>query len=186
VPIVTHVHGNHTFDHSDGYAEAWYLPAATNIPAGFATTGSFYDFFRTRSPAGGSWGPGHAVFEYANDQRATTMWYHDHTLGMTRLNVYAGPAGFYLLRHGPSDLPTGPLPGPAPALGDPPHKDLEPGVLRRYYEIPLAVGGTSLVGMYGPAKDRSFNDDGSLFYPDNRKFFDEVDFTGLSVGTAIY
>ena len=31
------------------------------------------------------------------------MWFHDHTLGMTRANVYAGPAGFYLLRGGPSD-----------------------------------------------------------------------------------
>ena len=104
---MTHVHGNHAFDYSDGYAEAWYLPAAQNIPAGFATEGTFYDYFRDRSPLGGQWGPGNAVFEYPNDQRATTMWYHDHTLGMTRLNVYAGPAGFYLLRHGPGDLPDG-------------------------------------------------------------------------------
>ena len=38
VPIVTHVHGmSDVADHSDGYAEAWYLPAAVNIPAGFAT-----------------------------------------------------------------------------------------------------------------------------------------------------
>ena len=43
------------------------------------------------------------MFQYDNDQRATTMWYHDHTLGMTRANVYAGPAGFYLMRGGPSD-----------------------------------------------------------------------------------
>jgi hypothetical protein len=38
---------------------------------------------------------------------------------MTRSNVYAGPAGFYLLRGGPSDVVVGTLPGPAPALGDP-------------------------------------------------------------------
>jgi len=75
---------------------------------------------------------------------------------MTRLNVYAAPAGFYLLRRGPGDLPAGALPGPAPRLGD------LPGT--RYYEIPLAI------------QDRSFNEDGSLFYPDSRAFFDE--FTG--------
>ena len=40
VPIVTHVHGAHTTDESDGYAEAWYLPAANNIPAGYATAGT--------------------------------------------------------------------------------------------------------------------------------------------------
>jgi FtsP/CotA-like multicopper oxidase with cupredoxin domain len=153
VPIVTHVHGNHAFDYSDGYAEAWYLPDARNIPAGFAAEGSAYDYFRQKSPLGDQWGPGNAVFEYPNDQPATTMWYHDHTLGMTRLNVYAGPAGFYLLRRGPGDLPGAVLPGPAPQLGDPEGT--------RYYEIPLAI------------QDRSFNDDGSLFYPDTREFFDE-------------
>jgi spore coat protein A len=153
VPIVTHVHGNHAFDYSDGYAEAWYLPDAQNLPAGFATEGTFYDYFRDKSPLGGQWGPGNAVFEYPNDQRATTMWYHDHTLGMTRLNVYAGPAGFYLLRRGPGDLPSAVIPGPAPRLGDPSGT--------RYYEIPLAI------------QDRSFKEDGSLFYPDTREFFDE-------------
>ena len=40
VPIVTHVHGAvGVADDSDGYAEAWYLPAARNIPAGYATDG---------------------------------------------------------------------------------------------------------------------------------------------------
>jgi hypothetical protein len=74
------VHSNHAFDYSDGYAEAWYLPDAQNIPAGFATEGTFYDYFRDKSPLGGQWGPGNAVFEYPNDQQATTMWYYDHTL----------------------------------------------------------------------------------------------------------
>ncbi|MGH4008327.1 MAG: multicopper oxidase family protein [Pseudonocardiaceae bacterium] len=152
VPIVTHLHGGHNEDHSDGYAEAWYLPAASNIPEGFATEGSRYDYFRGKSPFGRNWRRGNAVFEYANDQRATTMWYHDHTLGITRLNVYAGPAGFYLLRQGPGDLPTGVLPGPAPKV------DERPGT--RYYEIPVVI------------QDRSFNTDGSLFYPDSRAFFD--------------
>ena len=42
--MVTHVHGAvGVGDDSDGYAEAWYLPAANNIPAGYATEGTWYD-----------------------------------------------------------------------------------------------------------------------------------------------
>jgi bilirubin oxidase len=154
VPIVTHLHGAHTTDESDGYPEAWYLPAASNIPRGFASTGTWYNHFRAKYLArwGGSWAPGTAKFTYANSQRATTLWYHDHALGMTRVNVYAGPAGFYLIRGGPGDLPAGVLPGPAPAVGDP--------AGMRYYEIPIVI------------QDRSFNADASLFYPDNRAFFE--------------
>ena len=61
VPIVTHLHGGHTTDESDGYPEAWYLPAANNIPAGFATTGTWYNFFRAKfgSAVGRHLGSGH-------------------------------------------------------------------------------------------------------------------------------
>ena len=163
VPIVTHLHGGHSSEESDGYAEAWYLPAARNIPPGFGRVGSFYQRFRAEAQRlfGQAWTPGSAVFQYDNDQRAATMWYHDHTLGMTRANVYAGPAGFYLLRGGPADAVGGTLPGPAPALGDP------PGL--RYYEIPIAI------------QDRSFSPDGSLFYPDSRAFFEGLDPSQLQI-----
>ena len=111
------------------------LPNANNLD-GFVTKGSLYDQFdRTNHE------PGTAVFQYPNTQRATTLWFHDHTLGMTRTNVYAGPSGFYLLRGGSSDLPPGVLPSGK-------------------YEVPLVV------------QDRSFNADGSLFFPDSRAFFD--------------
>ena len=154
VPIVTHLHGGHDNEYSDGYPEAWYLPNAENIPPGFATVGSKYNDFKEEAETalGVSWDPGTAVFQYPNDQRATTLWYHDHSLGMTRVNVYAGPAGFYLLRGGSSDLASGVLPGPAPKEGD------APGT--KYYEIPIVI------------QERSFNADGSLFYPDNRAFFE--------------
>jgi len=50
VPIVTHVHGAvGVGDESDGYAEAWYLPVAGNIPAGYATEGTWYDFFSSKA-----------------------------------------------------------------------------------------------------------------------------------------
>jgi len=164
VPIVVHLHGGHSPDWADGFSEAWYLPAAANIPSGYAAIGTWHDAFRraAQQAIGVAWDPGSAVFQYPNDQRASTLWFHDHTLGLTRLNVYAGPAGFYLLRGGPGDrvldTKTGTaavLPGPAPAMGDP------PGI--PYYEIPLAI------------QDRSFNEDGSLFYPGSREFFDGFD-----------
>ena len=121
--------------------------------------GIWYNFFRSKFAAdfGGTWDLGTATLVYPNDQRATTLWYHDHTLGMTRVNVYAGPVGFYLIRGGSDDLPSGMLPGPAPRAGDPAGTS--------YYEIPIII------------QDRSFDANGSLFYPDNRAFFE-----GLSIG----
>ena len=168
VPMVTHVHGAvGVADDSDGYAEAWYLPAAKNIPPGYARNGTWFRFFAAKAAGsyGVGWQPGSAIFQYPNENRASTIWYHDHALGMTRLNVYAGPAGFYLVRGGPAgddavidarDGTRAVLPGPAPAANDPfpPNKT--------YYEIPVAI------------QDRSFNSDGSLFYPDSRVFFDGI------------
>ncbi|MBI4927134.1 MAG: bilirubin oxidase, partial [Anaerolineae bacterium] len=153
VPMVTHVHGAHAHEESDGYAEAWFLPAAKNLGK-YIPRGKWYETFKNKFKQhhGVDWEPGSATYQYPNDQRAATLWYHDHALGATRLNVYAGPAGFYLLRGGEGDLQDGSLPGPAPALGDAPDT--------RYYEIPLAI------------QDRSFNEDGSLFYPSTREFFD--------------
>jgi bilirubin oxidase len=154
VPVVTHLHGGRNTEESDGYPEAWYLPEAIDIPAGYAQGGSFYDVYRHKAEAAYdvTWDPGEAVFQYANKERAATFWFHDHALGVTRLNVYAGLAGFYLLRGGPADLPDGVLPGPAPRPGDP------PGL--KYHEIPLVI------------QDRSFYADGSLLYPAGRAVFD--------------
>lgn len=49
---------------------------------------------------GEAWGPGYAVFQCPNLGCPAADWYHDHTLGMTRLNAHAGPAGFYIIRSG--------------------------------------------------------------------------------------
>jgi spore coat protein A len=90
VPMVTHVHGAvGVGDESDGYAEAWYLPDASNIPDGYATEGTWYQFLASKAGIafGEAWGPGYATFQYPNENRASTIWYHDHSLGMTRLNV---------------------------------------------------------------------------------------------------
>lgn len=145
VPLVTHLHGGHSTDESDGYPEAWFLPNAVDIPRDYARVGSWYDTFREQfhQERNGSWLPGSATFEYDNTQAATALWFHDHVLGMTRINIYSGLAGFYLLRGGPYDLDGDTLP----------HDD---------HECTLMI------------QDRSFNADGSLFYPASRFFFDQT------------
>lgn len=116
VPIVTHLHGGEIEPPSDGYPEAWFT-------AHESITGP--DFIKSR-------------YYYVNEQEPATLWYHDHTLGMTRQNVYMGLAGFYLLRD-----PHNPLDGK--------HSKLP----RDKYEVPLVI------------QDRSFFDDGSLNFPNN-------------------
>lgn len=128
----------------------------------------------------GNGGQGVATFGYPNDQPSSTLWYHDHSLGMTRLNVYAGPAGFWLIRDGDNPLgetglTKGILPGPAPVAGEDLATTNLPGTMggsrHKYREIPIVIQG------------RSFNDDGSLFYPDNRAFFEGLNVEGTA-GTA--
>lgn len=80
-PVVTHLHGGHTESASDGLPEAWFTQ-------GWAETGPHWV---------------KKNYRYDNDQEAATLWYHDHALGITRLNVYAGLAGFYLLRDSNED-----------------------------------------------------------------------------------
>jgi FtsP/CotA-like multicopper oxidase with cupredoxin domain len=175
VPIVTHVHGAHVNADSDGYPEAWWLPRAGNIPAGYATSGTFFD-----DATGNNDGAlGYADYRYRQDQPASTLWYHDHTLGMTRSNVYAGPAGFWLVRGGANDvvmaynknprkMKPATLPGPAPVAGDGVLALNVPGdpLRNSIREIPIAI------------QDRSFNSDGTLFYPDNRAFFEGLNVPG--------
>jgi FtsP/CotA-like multicopper oxidase with cupredoxin domain len=201
--MVTHVHGAHTAAAGDGYTEAWWLPDAGNITC----VDRDADGVLTATPTGhdpdtNTWnvacegtianqltnrhatvvantnndlfaGQGAATFGYHNDQPSATLWYHDHSLGMTRINVYAGPAGFWLVRDAAGVggetglLAPSVLPAPAPVAGE---GLLETNVTGRhkYREIPIVIQG------------RSFNTDGSLFYPDNRAFFE-----GLNVeGTA--
>ena len=166
IPMVTHLHGAHVAALSDGYPEAWWLPAANNIPAGFATEGTFYSDIN-----GGAAGTGSAQYQYTNDQPTTTLWYHDHTLGMTRLNVYAAGAGFWLIRDrngNESGLAARDaknrrqqLPGPAPVYGVNPNGNniLERLTRRWIREIPIVI------------QPKSFNNDGSQFFPADRAFF---------------
>jgi spore coat protein A, manganese oxidase len=82
VPIVTHVHGLEVLSASDGGPEAWFT-------RDWAEKGK--DFVEKTS-------------HYPNSQPGATLWYHDHTLGITRLNVYAGLAGMYIIRDDNADI----------------------------------------------------------------------------------
>ncbi len=153
VPVVTHLHGAIDLgDESDGYSEAWFLPNATNIPAGYARHGRWYAFFRRKSQrAFGSYAEaGSAIYQYPNAQRASTSWFHDHTLGVTRLNVYAGMSGFFILRGGAE--------GDEAVVDD---RTGQPAVLPAE-DLPMLI------------QDRSFRPDGSLFYPLSRTYFDGI------------
>jgi len=104
VPLVTHLHGGEVLSDYDGGPNAW-----------FTSTGLHGTGYRTYTATT----PDSAVYYYPNMQQPATLWYHDHALGITRINVMSGLAGFYLLRD-PTDtvaplLPSGP------------------------YEIPLAI-----------------------------------------------
>ena len=80
VRAVVHVHGGRTPPDADGYPENWYTPGNS------------------------------ATYTYPNRQDAATLWYHDHAMGITRLNNYAGLFGFYLVRDSVEDglnLPKG-------------------------------------------------------------------------------
>ncbi|HTK11652.1 MAG TPA: multicopper oxidase [Ktedonobacteraceae bacterium] len=95
VPTVPHMHGAEVPSLFDGVPNQWFTQDGMH--------GKGYNTFAA-TPANS------AIYRYPNTQPATTMWFHDHALGMTRLSVFAGLAGFYLLRNQyDTGLPGNPL-----------------------------------------------------------------------------
>jgi spore coat protein A len=87
---VVHLHGGNVPPEFDGNPDAWFTPGITETGPTFVTN----------------------VYHYPNNQPATTLWYHDHAVGITRLNVYAGLGGLYLIRRPDEQmlrLPRGPF-----------------------------------------------------------------------------
>lgn len=76
VKTVVHLHGGATPPDSDGYPEAWFT-------RDFKEKGPYFE---------------KEVYHYPNKQRGALLWYHDHAMAITRLNVYAGLAGMYIIR----------------------------------------------------------------------------------------
>jgi FtsP/CotA-like multicopper oxidase with cupredoxin domain len=120
VPIVTHLHGGHSDFQFDGNPEFFWSPDYEIVGPQWAPLGGIIK-----------------EFVYQNDQPAGNLWYHDHALGITRLNVYAGMAGFYFVR----DTDDTGLPGNSLKLPAVP------------YELAYAI------------QDRMFTKNGDLFYP---------------------
>lgn len=121
VPAVVHLHGAEVPSAFDGGPDAWWTPGFTHKGPGFVTD----------------------TYTYPNGQEGTSLFYHDHALGMTRINVYSGLAGFYILLDPsvePANLPGGPADTPLDSYGHP-------------YRIGLAL------------QDRMFDANGQLFFP---------------------
>src|SRR5579872_1697818 len=81
VRAIMHLHGAKVPPESDGYPEDWYVPSKS------------------------------ATYLYPNNQDAALLWYHDHTMGINRLNIYAGLFGMYIVRDSAEEalnLPRGP------------------------------------------------------------------------------
>lgn len=121
--IATHVHGAHVKSQSDGGPKTWYTGPVFAVGATSFVPGNQVIVDGT---------PNGSYYTYDNNQPGTTLWFHDHAMGITRLNVYAGMAGFYILR-------------------DP--REVNLNLPAGDQEIPLAI------------QDRTFNADGSLWYP---------------------
>ena len=85
-----HLHGGATPWISDGTPHQWITPAGEYTP--YPKGASVYNVPDMPDPGNGS-----VTLFYTNQQSARLMFYHDHSHGITRLNVYAGEAGAYLL-----------------------------------------------------------------------------------------
>ena len=130
VPAVVHLHGGEVPAWSDGGPDAWFKP--------------------------GGGGGGHSaltnVYYYPNTQEAATLWFHDHALGVTRLNVYAGLAGFYFLRDDAED-----------ALHLPGWSD--DGMVQELNPVTGAFGTPYLPEIEIVLQDRMFDQNGQLYFP---------------------
>ncbi|WP_379969305.1 fibronectin type III domain-containing protein [Ectobacillus sp. sgz5001026] len=86
-----HLHGGITPWISDGTPHQWITPAGENTP--YPKGVSVKNVPDMPDPGDGS-----MTFFYTNQQSARMMFYHDHSYGLTRLNIYAGEASGYLIR----------------------------------------------------------------------------------------
>ncbi len=93
IPAAVHLHGAEDPAAIDGGPDSWFTSSGQHGPA-------FY------SKDGNSKG-NYCIYRYPNVQEAAPIWFHDHTLGATRLNVYCGLAGGYLLIDPALNLPQG-------------------------------------------------------------------------------
>jgi spore coat protein A len=137
VPAVPHLHGGEIPPVLDGGPDAWFT--ADGLSKGHAYYAGIDVVGGGANPPGNN----EAIYRYLNTQEAAPIWFHDHLLGGTRLNVYAGLAGAYALTDPNLALPTGLHPVGLQQGADGPVD----------YLIPLVI------------QDRMFDTDGQLYFP---------------------
>ncbi len=115
VPTVPHLHGGEVLSAFDGHPDAWFTPGLAPTGRGFVS----------------------ATYDYPNQQEATTLWFHDHALGLVRLNVFSGLSAYLIRDECDTGLPSNPIAPPAGA-----------------FEQELFIA------------DRSFDTNGQLLFPD--------------------
>ncbi len=96
IPAAVHLHGGEVPAALDGGPDSWFLSDGSKVGSAFYSKG--WDGVTPQN---------FAIYRYPNNQEAAPIWFHDHTLGATRLNVYMGLAGGYLLTDPGLTLPTG-------------------------------------------------------------------------------
>jgi spore coat protein A len=131
--IAIHLHGGHTPWISDGTPFQWFDPYGNYGPSSVQVPGM-------ATPAGS-----HSYY-YPNDQSSRLAWYHDHAMGITRLNAYAGLASAYIITDHEEALliKSGILPG----IG-----------------IPLIIQDKTFIGPLGNDQPGGRGEPGDLWYP---------------------
>jgi spore coat protein A, manganese oxidase len=132
-----HLHGGHVPWQSDGHPLSWFGNAG-------GPHGSYFDPNKyTADPLAKPWeGKVSNTFWYPNDQTSRFVWYHEHAVGLTRINAYNGVASAYIMRDMVEANMAGS--GALPKLGPP------------------EIGGREL---FLVLQDKSFDSNGLLWYP---------------------
>jgi spore coat protein A len=131
IPTVPHLHGGEVPPELDGGPDSWFTD-------GTRIGHAYYSFNNDLTSKN------YAIYKYPNTQEAAPIWFHDHALGATRLNVYAGLAGAYVIQDPNLTLPLGLHPVGMQQQGNGGKLD---------YIVPLVI------------QDRMFDTNGQLFFP---------------------
>jgi spore coat protein A, manganese oxidase len=128
---IPHLHGGHTAARYDGTPMQWWTD-----------DGEKGEDFKTDT------------FTYVNDQPASLLWYHDHTMGATRFKPYLGLAAAYLIVDDVDNGSTITVSGP--------DRDARGTPIKHVQKVPAGYGKYHLPLVL---QDKQFNADGTLFYP---------------------
>lgn len=170
--MVVHLHGGEIPPDSDGFAELWFgnansaaayppFPASPVVNSLFGATQDIEPLFDTSLTASNGVEVGNLIrpvgnsmiYNYPMVQAASNIWYHDHALGKTRINVVAGPAGFSFIEDPLFEA----------TLGLPPKGDCSVGGILK--NAGVATAASACFDIPVAIQDRAFNADGTINFP---------------------